>query len=523
MFSEQMLACSKVEVVTAVTDQTGTVMQVRLRSREITAKCPSCGVYATSVHSMYERHLKDLPWGGLTVGLILEVQRYFCKNSGCPRKTFSERIPSLAQPYARQTNRLSGVIKQFGLWAGLSMSKRLLGQVHIPVSLWSIVRLLRKVENSVRATPRILGVDDWSIRRGHTYGTVLVNLETSEVVDVLVGREAKTLASWLQSHPGVEVISRDRAGSYAEGGREGAPRALQVADRWHLLKNLGEMMFRVLSPHHREINIVGSSPVESPKVPEPVDIDSDSIRYTRFLNVHALKNKGLHVSAIARQTGLDRKTIRKYLKLTTLTHVPRNRNNKLDPYKAYLLEQWGSGNRTVKQLWLDIRALGFTGSHSVVAEYMSQVRKDNGLAPYIRVDPIVSIPTAHVSPRHAAWVLLARPDRLDEQDRALRSRLPECHADIQIANSIAQRFTQMVRGTSSEQLETWLSDSLASTVSEVRSFAHGIQRDLDAVKAALTLPWSNGLVEGHVNRIKFLKRQMFGRAKFDLLRLRILA
>ncbi len=257
MLPAEMLPCSKIEIVTRNIDETGSIMQLRVRSRAVIAQCPSCGTTSSSVHSAYERQLKDLPCGGLTISIILEVQRYFCKNPACSRKTFRERIPELTQPYARHTNRLSGLVERFGLLVGASMSKELLEQVQIPVSIWSILRLLRRIETRERPTPRILGVDDWAIRRGHRYGTVLVNLETSEVVDVLVGREAKTLASWLQAHPGVEVISRDRAESYAEGGRQGAPQAIQVADRWHLLKNLGDMLVRVLSHHHRELNRAG--------------------------------------------------------------------------------------------------------------------------------------------------------------------------------------------------------------------------------------------------------------------------
>jgi transposase len=162
---------------------------------------------------------------------------------------------------------------------------------------------------------------------------VLVNLETSEVVDVLVGREAKTLAGWLQAHTGVDVISRDRAESYAEGGRQGAPQAIQVADRWHLLKNLGDMLVRVLSHHHRELNHAGSPPVET-NVAFPLrdKVDTNSPRNLRFLKVHKLKEKSFHVSAIAKQIGLDRITVRKYLSLTTLTDAPRLGSNKLNPY-----------------------------------------------------------------------------------------------------------------------------------------------------------------------------------------------
>ena len=418
------------------------------------------------------------------------------------------------------------------------MSKRLLGLLQVQTSIWAILRLLRKGVAPERTTPRVLGVDDWAMRRGHRYGTVLVNLETGDVVDILPGRETQVLADWLRAHPGVEVISRDRAEAYAEGARLGAPNAIQVADRWHLLKNLGEMLVRVLAHHHHELKLLSQSLMASPTQPVPIPAQSAAIsegaepranphshRYARFQETHELHKQGCTVSAIARRTGLDRKTVSKYLKLTTLpAYRPRqHRFNKLLPYQAYLLEHWQNGRRTVRQMWLDIRALGFTGSHSVVAEFMARVRKEQGLPPYLRTALQAPVALPILSPRRAAWLLLARPDQLNEQDQRLRSALPDLHPDIRIASATAQRFAKIVREGLLHLFREWLQQSLQSTLREVRSFARGIARDYDAVRAAIALPYSNGMVEGHVNRIKFVKRQMFGRANFDLLRLRVLA
>ena len=538
MFAEIFLADTKLEIVAVENDAAEATLQVRLRSRETDGICPSCGQWSGSIHSRYERQLKDLPSSGFAVRITLEVRRFFCKCPSCPRTTFSERLPELTQPYARQTNRLRAIIHTWGLLVGVSMSKRLLGQLNIPASIWSILRLLRKTTAPERATPRVLGVDDWALRRGHRYGTLLVNLETAEVVDILLGREAQTLADWLRAHPGVEVISRDRAEAYAEGARQGAPNAIQVADRWHLLKNLGEMLVRILSHHHRDLKNLAQTLMSGQ--PEPVKtqpdaviaqvesvptVNTDSRRYTRFVQTHQLRAQGFSVSAIARQTGLDRKTVRKYLQLTVLPayRPQRRRFSKLLPYQGYLLDHWQNGRRTVRQLWLDIRALGFKGSHSVVATFMAQVRKERGLPPYVRTDLQCPVAAPILTPRHAAWLLLARPDQLDAQDLPLRAALPGLHPDIQLATGTAQRFAQLVRDRLPDSFDEWLQHSLQSTLSEIRSFARGIQRDYAAVKAALTLPWSNGMLEGHVNRLKFVKRQMFGRAKFDLLRLRVLA
>lgn len=538
MFPEALLPDANLEIVAVELDSAGSTIQLRLRNRERGATCPYCGKYSQSVHSEYERRLKDLPCSGFGVSIVLEVRRFFCKAANCSRRTFSERVPTLAQPYARQTTRLSGIVQAVAMLVGSSMSKRLVELLQVPTSIWAILRLLRRAKAPTHQTPRVLGVDDWAIRRGHRYGTVLVNLETADVVDVLPSREAQVLADWLRAHPGVEVIRRDRAEAYAEGARLGAPNAVQVADRWHLLKNLGDMLVRVLVHHHRELKRLTQTRVvssaQSAAIPahmetareenEPI-VNTNSRRYSRFVEAHDLRQQGFTVSAIARQTGMDRKTVRKYLNLTTLSayRPQRRRFSMLLPYQAYLLEHWQNGRRTVRQLWLDIRQLGFKGSHSVVATFMAQVRKERGLPTYVRTDLQCPLAPPKLSPRRAAWLLLARPDQLTEEDQQLRSTLPGLHPDIHLAATTAQRFAQIVRNRMPDAFQEWLERSLESTVREIRSFACGIQRDYDSVKAAIELPYSNGMVERHVNRIKFIKRQMFGRTKFDLLRLRILA
>jgi transposase len=538
VFPEAFLPDTKLEIVAIETDTATSTIQLRVRSRETGANCPYCGEYSQGVHSEYERTLKDLPCSGYGVSILLDVRRFFCKAATCARRTFSERLPELTQPYARQTTRLRVLVQAVAMLVGISMGKRLLELLRVSSSIWAILRLLRRATVPIRPTPRILGVDDWAMRRGHRYGTVLVNLETAEMVDILPGREAQTLADWLRAHPGVQVISRDRAEAYAEGARLGAPSAIQVADRWHLLKNLGEMLVRVFTHHHRDLKTLAQKLVAAPAQPAPIQarseitttesepsVNTNSRRYARFIEVHYLHQQGFTISAIARQTGLDRKTVRKYLNLTDLPayRPERRRFSKLLPYQDYLLEHWQNGRRTVRQLWLDIRELGFKGSHSVVATFMARVRKERGLPPYVRTALQCPVALPVLSPRRAAWLLLARPDQLTEEDLRLRSAIPDLHPNIQIAATTAQRFAQMVRERSSDNFDDWLQHSLQSTLREIRSFARGIQRDHSAVKAARDLPYSNGMVEGHVNRIKFVKRQMFGSAKFDLLRLRVLA
>lgn len=536
MFPEAFLPEANLKIVAVETDPAASTIEVSVRNRELGAVCPYCGAYSKRVHSHYERRIKDLPCSGYGVTILLEVRRFFCKAGKCARKTFSERLPEVSEPYARQTTRLRKVVQTLALLVGSSMGTRLLGLFQVPTSIWSVLRLLRKIALPTRPTPRILGVDDWAIRRGHRYGTLLINLETAEGVDLLADRETQTFAAWLRSHPGVEVISRDRAEAYADGARLGAPQALQVADRWHLLKNLGDRLAAVLPHHQRELKTLVPSVARFPTVPSPnqspktspqtqPEAKPNSRRSARFVEVHELRQQGFTLSAIARQMRMDRKTVRKYLHLTTLpAHRPQqHRPSQLLPYQPYLLEHWQQGRRSLRQLWHDIQALGYTGCFSVVATFMSHVRKQQGLPPFVRTDPQCPLAPPLLSPRRAAWLLLARPDQLTSPQLLLRFALPDLHPDIHLAATLAQRFAQIVRDRLPDALDTWLQHSLHASLSDIRAFARGIQRDYAAVKAALALPWSNGMVEGQVNRLKFIKRQMFGRAKFDLLRLRVLA
>lgn len=366
------------------------------------------------------------------------------------------------------------------------------------------------------------------MRRGRRYGTVLVDLESHGVVDVLPDREAETFATWLRQHPGVEIISRDRAGAYAEGGRLGAPQAIQIADRWHLLKNAGDMLVRVCDRYPRELTQLAETAL-TPAAPYrngKVENESRPLmpkRLLRFQRVHALHEQGLSVSAIARETGLDRKTVRKYLSLTVLPPT-RQRSKSVPAYQTYLLEHWNTDiPMTVRQRWHDLRAHGFQASLSTVAAFLVQVRRQQRLPRYGRESLQTPTFPAHLSARQVAWISLARPEQLNAQETRLKALLPTAHPDIAQAIHAAQHFARLIRERLVDEFNPWLQTTLASKVKEVCGFGRGILRDEAAVRAALTFPWSNGMLEGHVNRLKFLKRQMFGRASFTLLRFRVLS
>ena len=219
------------------------------RSRSTSAACPLCGGTSTRVHSFYSRCLADLPWQGRVVELQVRTRRFRCTSLECRRRIFAERL-DIARPKARRTVRLRDIQQQIGLTLGGEAGSRLAGRLAMPVSGDTLLRLVRASGIVVSPPPRILGVDDWAWRRGQRYGTIICDLERRRVIDLLPDRTGETLASWLRQHgKDVAVVSRDRAGAYAEGIRAGAPQAIQVADRWHLMVNASEALRRVLDRH----------------------------------------------------------------------------------------------------------------------------------------------------------------------------------------------------------------------------------------------------------------------------------
>ena len=529
-------------------DDTTTQLMLRVTSTQALVHCPVCRFPTRRVHSRYVRTLADLPCGPWRVVLHLQVRKFFCANGRCTRRIFTERLAPLMAPWARRTQRLATWLAQIGVALGGAAGRRLGQRLGVTVSRQTLLRTIRRLPLPSLATPKILGVDDFAFRKGQTYGTVLIDLEGHRPVAVLPDREAETLAAWLRAHPGVEVIARDRSKAYASGIRQGAPAATQVADRFHLLQNLAEALEQVFSRQSaalKAVNEVMRHPVVSPAdgavvtpVPGPLTPTLVQAKATRrraqrvalYEQVWTLRHQGCSGEAIARQLGMGRSTVFRYLHAPTFPER-KGRSDRgrslLTPYKTYLLRRWNDSCHDALQLFGEIKHQGYPGSYVTVARYAQRLREAHGLAPRQRRGerPLPVITEAMHPPltvRQAAWLVLRRPERRAPHDESVLVQLHAQHAEVAEAIDLAQDFAQLVRQRTPTRLDAWLTRAIKSPLGVFQRFATRLREDYEAVKAGVTLPWSNGPVEGQINRLKMLKRQMFGRAKLDLLQQRFL-
>jgi len=476
-----------------VVEPDGSVMMSVVPSAA-SAICPVCGTPTARRHTWYRRTALDLPWRKFTVRLRVWARRFFCDEPTCPRKIFAERFTGLLPRYGRRTEEATRLLLAFAQRAGGEAGARLARAAGLPTSPDTLRRLLRNQDFSVSEAPAELGVDDFALhRRPLGYGLVLVDLAVRRPIDVLPDDESATLAAWLREHPGAKIVARDRGLRIRDGVRSGAPNAIQVADRFHLLRNVVDALDQL----QRQRRSAGSAafghgvrapPVaapDPPPLPDPTPESKPGERWRSYRagpdqweRARALRAQGWSIQAIGREISLSSKTVRRLLNRATPPsqeyvrhrHVPRL----VEPFLPYLLQRWADGCRNGRQLTREIEQLGYLGKGSAVRWMIARWRP-----PKTRGQPKRRLLT-----RHVPWLLLRTPDLLKNEERADLERVLAADALLDAGYKLVQRFRIALHDLDVTAFKQWLIDAAACDLKPFARLAAGMTDDLEAITNA---------------------------------------
>ena len=505
---------------------------LHLHGKRKTAQCPECFKRSDSVHSCRRRRIQHLPCSGQTLWLVFSVRHWYCRNPACSRKIFAESLAPFAGSHQQSSQALQNLQRQLGLIAGGEAGKRAATAAALRCSADTLLRRVINTPETKQSGAPHVGIDEWAWHRGHCCGMLIVNLDTHRPLVLLPGRDQRTLATWFRKYPEIQVVSRDRSGVYATAAREGAPQARQVADRWHLLKNIGDEPERMMYRHIPLIRLVASelSPKKSPEPelsvpaaslrrPERLKQQTRKKRHQRWTEVMALYNKGCSFREISRITGLSRVTVSRWVRSGTFPEMSTRppKLGLLDPWREWLKEQREIGKYNASRIWREMVARGVTGSETIVRHAVAKWRK--GWIP-----PITTAARPPSVSRVSRWLMPWRIIR-GEENYASRfiSLMCEKEPELKIAQQLVLKFYRILKTQNKSQLSSWFTRVHESGSAELRRVAAGMEADAAAICEAISSRWSNGVVEGHINRLKMLKRQMYGRAGFELLRQRVMS
>ena len=420
---------------------------ITVRAASATASCPRCETICKRVQSRYTRTLRDLPASGRPVHLIVQVRRFFCEEKTCVRKIFAERFPALTLPRVKFTRRLQEALREMGFVLGGEAGARLGKRLSIPGSPETILRLVKQAQWPAPSSPRVVGIDDWSWKRRLRYGTLICDLESCKPIDVLPDRSVETVSAWFEKHPTVEIVSRDRSSEYAAGISKGVPQALQVADLWHIGKNLAESVQTLLARCRAEIRrgLQGQTvpeqereeidplPEEERRPPRSRSVKlaqegrraQKADRYTQVVELH---HQGLRAADIASRVGIGERTVHRWLRNGSFPEARRRRRRPslIDPYERYVLNWWHDGNRNGAQLYRELTAQGYKGSSRAMYSYLATLR-----IPQVRSStsppskpqgrkspPSPPAPLENFSAQRATWLFVCQPEKLDQRQQA---------------------------------------------------------------------------------------------------------
>jgi transposase len=504
--------------------------------------CPQCGKHSKTVRSHYVRKLMDLPVAQYGVSVLMLSRRFRCNNPSCPVQIFSEQYPGYILPYARKTLQATACLEKILIEMSARKGSVIAGIIHLPESVSTCLRIVESLSIPDCRDIEVVGIDDWAKRKGINYGTILVDAKTGHPVDLIDSRGNADVIKWLSRHPHIQYVTRDRASSYAKAITEALPESIQIADKFHLVKNLGDYIYEEIQRQYREIKRTFLSrekaeaeshpPAKEPTTPDKPVYPGPVVSHRRqelFDQIHRLSRAGLSQRKIVKVLNVGRNTVRYYLAMDGLQ--PKRivfTNN----YEDYLVEikQGCTKGLNIRDIFRSITGSGFRGKLTAFYHWFHlyfpgyESKQDQKELPPVTVEDKETLRFGALSPRKLAvyvenpeWRISKITGECSRENRFAQKVIASCDL-LQNLRHVSQSFRRIINGDNQSALNTWLFEVKQLNIKTINSFVKGVNQDKEAVLNAIRYPWTNGLVEGNVNRLKNKKREMYGRAGFELLR-----
>lgn len=510
------------DVVNVVKD--GYIFLITVHSKQVCSHCPDCSMASKRLHSCYWRQVMDLPVLNGQTRIRLKCRKFYCKNINCSKKVFSERFSLHFNSGKRITSRAEIKLLEIAHQQGGNAGEKLCRLMNLPASDTTLVRLINKQSEMPIPTPRVLGIDDWAYTKRINYGTILVDMERRKVIDLLPDRETETVEKWLKAHPGVEIVTRDRYSNFANGVKQASESIIQIADRWHLLHNLTEAIKKMLVRNHHYLKETREGEIKKEldrktmarEVLKKAQFEENSILHKRFTEIKELLDKGYSKARIAREMGVCRNTVFRWSKRDGVVRRKKKVQTNIalyeDQVRQMIHEKPGI---STFQIWLNIKEMGYDGGQ---ASGYKQIGKIKGR----KEKYIPKQASTFWKPAQASFLICKKPKKLTQSEKEMIKCLCKRSKEIKTTVNLARKFRLMMENKEGDLLKEWISLAASCGVKELSGFAKGLLGDFDAVQNAMSSHWSNGQVEGQVNKLKMIKRQMYGRASFCLLRKRLI-
>ena len=487
--------------------------------------CPYCGTISHKVHSRYFRTVIDLPILGQRTVLHLWMRKFFCKNSECGKKTFAEQPGNEIIRYRRRSRRCEVTVARVGLTGSSNTASRTLDIMGIPISSSTVLRDIHRIPLPSYPSLERIGIDDWAFRKGITYGSVIVSHSTGRIVDMLPDREEESFHKWLDGHPDIKLVSRDRASAYSSAIANTKRCITEVADCFHLIKNMSECAYSIISEKYEDYRelILGERKTED------TSNGRHASRQSKFEQVKVLQSQGMNRYAIARETGIYIDTVSLYMRNEVLPVRKGSKRIDLSTLEPFVEAEFAKGRSL-----LDI--------------YRNNLRKNKKLYPYKTFSTLYSHFKYLTEFRRKGWKLQIRQKRPRESrksplltmraigramEHAMHGKVLSLEETRLIKNldrlewfaslyKAAFSFCHILKDGVPEELDNWIQEFQNSSIYQLKRFVSGIKADINAIKNCILYPISNGIVEGFVNKIKAVKRLMYGRAGLELIKRKLI-